>query len=139
MMFPVLIPEDPPIDNQFPVETPLITSLHSDISAINTRLENLTIESNTQSLRIEVERVKRQKLHLSLRQVKQNMLLPCPDIASLKYNVEAMQGNQNAINYQLEGEITNMNVMTFRRLSRMHQIITFLLPMLCCPQIITSN
>ena len=131
---PDLLPEGSLFDNIFPSENPSVTITHPNIVAPNSRLDHLSLETNTWALRIEVEKAKRQRLHATVRQVKQNNLLPCPDIASLKYDVEAMQGNQNAINYQLEGEITNMNVMTFRCLSQMHQIITFLPPCYAVPR-----
>ena len=130
---PDLLPEGSLFDDIFPSENPSVTVTHPDIVALNSRLDHLSLETNTQALRIKVERAKRQRLSATVRQVKQNMLLSCPDIASLKDDVEVMQGNQNAINYQLEGEITNMNVMTFRCLSRMHQIITFLLSHVMLP------
>ena len=69
-------------------------------------MDQLSLESNTQSLRIELEKHKRQKLRTAIKQVKQNMIVPSPDIASLRYDLDIMQRNQDAINYQLEGEIT---------------------------------
>ena len=106
---------------------------HPDIAILNQRLDHLSLETNTQALRIAVERAKRQKLRPTVRQVRQDMLIPCPNIASLRYDIETMRGIQNTVNYQLEGEITSLNTMTFRCLSRMHHIIALLLPYVIMP------
>jgi len=133
LVLPDLLPEGLLFDDIFHSDDPTIAITHPDIAALNYRLDHLSLETNTQALRIDVERAKLQKLRATVRQVKQNMLLPCPDIASLKYDIETMRGDQNTINYQLEGEIARMNVMKFRCLSRMHQILTFLLPHVMLP------
>jgi len=130
---PDLLQEGYFLDDILHWDDPTIAITHSDITALNQRLDHLSLETNTQALRIAVERAKRQKLRATIRQVKQDMLLPCPDIASLRYDIETMRGSQNIINYQLEGEITSLNTMTFRCLSRMHQIIALLLPHVIMP------
>ena len=73
---------------------------HPDIIAISRQLENLTIENNTQSLQIKIERMKRRQLRSSLRSIEQALLRPCPDVASLKHELIATQEHQNTINYQ---------------------------------------
>ena len=54
-------PEGSLFNDVFPLEPPFMTLLHSDITTINSRSKHLSLEINTQSLRIEVERAKRQK------------------------------------------------------------------------------
>ena len=41
----------------FPIEPPSLMTSLSDINVLSSRLEHLSLEVNTQSLRIEVERV----------------------------------------------------------------------------------
>ena len=130
---PDLLPEGSLFNSTFPPENPSITSTQQDIVVLSSRLDQLSLWSNwagTQSLRIELEKHKRQKLRTTIRQIKQDMNSPCPDTVSLKYEFDIMQRNQDAINYnyQLEGEITTMITITFRCLSRVHQLVTRLLP-----------
>jgi len=103
-------------------------SEHPDIIAISRRLEDPAIENNTQSLQIKLEQMKRRRLRSSLRVLEQNLLRPCPEVASLRQELIATQENQNAINYQFEGDMTAMKSMSFRCLTRMHQFVSRLLP-----------
>ena len=81
---PTSSPEDPVTDNLLMVENTQLKSLPTDLKIINDRLENLEVSVNTQSLRIEVERVRRQKLRSSLRQLKHEASTPYPEVVSLK-------------------------------------------------------
>jgi len=81
---PDLLPEGSFLDDIFHLDDPNIAITHPDIAALNQRLDHLSLETNTQALRIAVERAKHQKLRATIRQVKQDMLPPCPDIASLR-------------------------------------------------------
>ena len=130
---PDLLPEEPLLDDLFHLNDPTVAITHPDIVALNQRLDHLSLETNTQGLRIGVERAKRQKLRTTIRQVRQDMLLICPDIMSVRNDIETMRGSQNAVNYQLDGEITRLNTLTFRCLSRMDQIIALLLPYVTMP------
>ena len=71
MLLQDLLSEDPLFDNMFSLEAPPLSVTHTDIAALNFKLDNLSFECNTQALQIEVERVKRQKLRTSLRSIKQ--------------------------------------------------------------------
>ena len=93
---PDLLPEGSLFDDIFHAEVPVIAITNPDIAALNYRLDHLS-----QALRIDVERAKRQKLSATVRRVKQNILLPCPEIASLKHDIETIRGDQNILNYQL--------------------------------------
>ena len=67
--------------------------MHPDIIEINRKLEHLTLETNTQGLRIAVERVKRQRLQASVRQVKQDLALPCPDLMVIRNELNQLREN----------------------------------------------
>ena len=98
---PDLLPEDILL-NEFCINdfsTPLI---YPDITEINRKLEQLTLETNTQSLGLAVEKAKRQRLQTSARQVKNDLALPCPELIELKNELHQMRDYQNAINYQLD-------------------------------------
>jgi len=125
---PDLLPEGSLFDNLLYSDVTALAITHPDIATLNHRLDQLSLDTNTQSLRIDVEKAKRQKLSAIVRPVKQNILLPCPEIASLKQDITTIRGEQNTVNYHLEAKIASTSVMTFRCLSRIHQILTFLLP-----------
>jgi len=133
MLLPDLLAEDPLCDNLFSLEAPPLSITHPDIAALNFKLDSLSLECNTQALQIEVERVKRQKLRSSIRSIRQKISLPCPDTMSLKGELQAVRENQNAINYQIDGEVSRLNTMSLRYFSRIHQILTVILPHVTMP------
>ena len=63
---PDLVPEDPIFDDLLRVDDWTIPTMHPDVIELSRKLDNLTIESNTQGLRLEVERAKRQRLQASV-------------------------------------------------------------------------
>ena len=128
LMFPDLLPEDPMINNLISMETPQLLPSSHDIKTISDRLENLEIVTNTHSLRIEVERVKRQKLRSSLKQFKHDAFTPSADMASLRQTVTFNYDQQTTTNYQLGGKLDKLSTLTFRCLSRMQQLLTTVIP-----------
>ena len=58
---------------------------------------------------------------------------PYPDFMPLKQEVINLQNNQNAIGYHLDGEIVRLSVLSYWSLSRMHQILTSLVPFIPMP------
>jgi len=106
---------------------------HPDIITISRQLENLSVENNTQSLQLKIERMKRRQLRSSLRSVEQTLSRPCPDATSLRQELIAHQEQQNAINYQFEGDVTSLRAITFRCITRMHQMMTRMLSYVALP------
>ena len=88
LTLPDLLPEGSLFNETFLPENPSTIITHPEIVALNSRIDQFFLESNTQSLRIELEKHKRQKLRTTIKQVKQNMIIPSPDIASLRYDAE---------------------------------------------------
>ena len=64
---PDLFPKGPLPDYLFQLNDLTATIVHPDIIALNRRLDHLSLETNTQGLRIAVERAKCQKLHAAIR------------------------------------------------------------------------
>ena len=60
----------PLFNNEFPVDPPFLTPSLADLTASSNRLEGLQLDYSTQSLRIKVERAKRQKLGVNLKRIK---------------------------------------------------------------------
>jgi len=91
-------------------------------------LDNLIIESNTQGLRLEIERAKRQRLQASVRQVRRDLAIPCPELAEIRTELNQFKEFQNVVNYQLDGENARTNTLAFRSLSRICEILAALIP-----------
>jgi len=130
---PNLLPIEDLINDIPYIKDPEIASLQQEIANINARLERITLDSNTQSLRVEVERVKRRRLQTSLKQVRNQLLHPCPEVATMKQEMSEWQQCQDAVNYQFDGELTRLSALMFRSLARMHEIIAYLLPHVMMP------
>jgi len=58
---PDLIPEDLLFDDLLRVNESMMPLVHPDVVELGRKLDSLTIEVNTQGLRLEIEKVKRQR------------------------------------------------------------------------------
>ena len=63
---PDLLPEEPMFNELLQMEDLTMPVPHPDVVELSRKLDNLTIESNTQSLRLEIEKTKRQRLSARL-------------------------------------------------------------------------
>jgi len=120
---PDILVGGPFVDDLFGINDLIPMPEHPDILSISRQLEELTIENNTQSLQLKIERMKRRQLRSSLRSIEQVLLRPCADAASIKQELGAIQENQNAINFQFDSDITTLRTMMFRCFTRMHQMM----------------
>jgi len=59
---PDLLPLDDFISDLPYIKDPELVSLQQELANINAKIERLILDSNTQALRVEIERVKRRKL-----------------------------------------------------------------------------
>jgi len=107
----------------------LISMLPAEIKALNDRVERLEIALNTQTLRLELERSKRQKLALTLKHRRQET--PVPQLEALQQLIDTNQVYQEAVNYQIGGSIDRLGTVMFRCLSRAQQLLSFAFP--CIP------
>ena len=81
---PDIFPERSFPPDIFPMEPPCSMSSNLDLAILNSQLEHLSLTVNTQSLCIEVERVKCQKMRSTIKQLRREVNNPCPEIASVK-------------------------------------------------------
>jgi len=125
---PSLVSEEPIYDEVFQIEDLLTPVSHPDVIELKRKLDLLTVEINTQGLRLEVEKSKRQRLQATVRQLRRDLSLPCPDIQILRNELTQLREYQNSINYQLDNENARTNTLSFRSLSRIGQILTTFIP-----------
>jgi len=124
--FPDLFTRESAVPNLTPAEEELIRMLPSELKAINARIDRLETALNTQTLRLELERAKRQKLRIAMKQHRHETPAFHPE--AQKQLIETNLMRQEAINYQLGGDIDRLNTLAFRCLSRMQQLMSFVLP-----------
>ena len=124
--FPDLFNDGPIAPNITSDEKELIRVLPSELKAINVRLDRLEAALNTQTLRLDLERAKRQKLRLMMKPRRPEIPVPHPE--ALKQLMETNFMHQETINYQLGDSIDRLNKVAFRCLSQMEQLMSFVLP-----------
>jgi len=115
--------------NTTPVDETLITMLPAELKAMNDRIERLEIALNTQTLRLELERSKRQKLALMVKQRRHET--PVTQSDALQKLVDVNYQHQEEINYQIGGSVDHLSTVMFRCLSRTQQLLSFVFP--CIP------
>ena len=130
---PDLLPIDDLITDLTCPKDPELVVLKQEIFNLNAKMERLILDSNTQALRVEIERVKRRKLQSSLKQIRGQLLTPCPEIETLKREINERHCYQEAIHYQFDGELTSLRTIMFRGLARMHEALVYLLPHVMLP------
>ena len=87
---------------------------HPDILAINSQLERLNIDSHTQSLRTEMERVKHQKLRIKPKRVKRELLPNNKIINNLSASVNQLQESVSSLRYLYEKESAHLQTVSYR-------------------------
>ena len=127
-IIPDLLPEGSFLNDLLDNNIPLPVIPNTDIVTLNQRIDQLSLDTNTQSLRIEVEKAKRQKLGATVRRLRQDVLPPHHEIVRLRQDLDIMRNEQNSINYYFEAEIASNRTLAFRGLSRIHQILALMSP-----------
>lgn len=125
---PDLVPEAPVFEDLLQFNDWTIPSPCPDIVELTRKLDSLTLESNTQSLRLEIERAKRQRLQASIRQIKRDVITMSPEIIEIRNDLRQFKEFQNATNYQLDGENVRTNTLVFRSLSRTCEMFATMIP-----------
>jgi len=115
-------------------DTDLMSMIPIEIKALNDRVARLEIALNTQTLRLELERSKRQKLALLLKNRQQEV--PTPQLEALQRAIDTNQVYQDAVNFQIGGNVDHLSTVMFRCMSRTQQLFSVAFP---CIQITPSD
>ena len=124
---PDLIPEELMFDDLLDVNNAMIPAIPHDLADWGRKLDLLTVECNTLNLRLEIEKAKRQRLQSTVRQLKRETLPPCPDMLTVKKELDEFREQQNTTNYMLDGENARTNTLAFRSISRICQLVTIMM------------
>jgi len=122
-LLPDLVPEGPSYDELLDTSNLDMFAPHPDLTDLTRKLEALTIDSNTHSLRVEIERTKRQRLRTLVKQVKRDLTTAYTDIGIMREEINQLREQQNAVNFQLDNDNTRTSTLAFRSLSRIAQIL----------------
>ena len=124
---PDLIPDELMFDDLLNLNNTMVPAIPQDIAEWGRKLDLLTVECNTLSLRLEIEKTKRQRLQSTVRQLKRETLPPCPDMLTVKQDLDKFREQQNTTNYMLDGENARTNTLAFRSISRICQLVTIMM------------
>ena len=105
----------------------------NDIITISKQLEQLTIDVNTQNLKIEVERLKRQKLGRFVRQLKHESFSSRQLITQLQEENNTLKEQIATLNNTMSSEIARVTVLTHCCLGRLHHILISIVLIFECP------
>ena len=120
---PDLIPTGLMFDEILDVNNVMMPTITYDLTELNQKFEHLTVELNTLNLRLEIEKAKRQRLQSTVRQLKRETLSPCPDVLTIKRELNEFKDQQTTINYMLDGENAKTSTLAFRSISRLCQLV----------------
>ena len=115
--------------NAAPFDKDFVTMLPAEIKALNDRVERLEIALNIQTLHLELERAKRQKLASVMKQRRHET--PITQLDALQQLIDTNQVYQEAVNFQIGGSIDHLSTVMFRCLSRTQHLLSFAFP--CIP------
>jgi len=122
-MLPDLVPEEPNYSELFQIDDLIIPTPRIEIDNLTRKLELLSV-TNTNGLRIEVERAKRRRLQTIVKRTERDLSLANSEIMILRNEIAQFRDQQNSINFQLDGDHARMSTLTFRCLSRVSQLLS---------------
>ena len=123
-MLPDLVPEGYNDNEIFQIDDLIVPMPHNEIDNLTRKLELLIIDTNSNGLRIEVERAKRRRLQTIVKQTERNLSLANSEIMVLKNEIAQLREQQNLINLQLDGDHARTSTLAFRCLSRVSQLLS---------------
>ena len=115
------------------VETLDLFPTYHGIRKISDQIDKLTIDLNTQHPQVEIERVKRQKMRLIMRQLRNKKTPADPIVDQLRQKVVLLTRKVESITEAYNGEIARVSTATYLCFSILHQILITIVPYLSMP------
>ena len=104
-----------------------------DVLSISRLVEQLSIDLNTQHLKIEVKKLKREKLRATIKHVKQESI-PTQQMLDQIHSDNTINREQlGAISNTYASELAHLILVTHCCLSRFHQVLTSMIPRISMP------
>ena len=115
------------------VETRELFPTHHDMRKISDQIDKLTIDLNTQHLQVEIEKVKRQKMRVMMRQLRNKRTPADPIVDQLRQEVVLLARKVESITETYNSELARVSTVTYLGFSRLHQILITTVPYLSMP------
>jgi len=96
---------------------------YHDIRKTSDLMDKLTIDLNTQHFWVEIERVKRQKMRLLMRHLRNKMAPADRIVDQLRQEVALLTQKMGSLTEAYNGEIARLSTVTYRCFSILHQIL----------------
>ena len=108
------IKDIPSLNPENPADTFPLFCETSDISIISSKLENFHIHVFSQSLRLDVEKAKRQKLSFKLKRVRRDLIPKNKTIESLRDTIDQFQFSTGTLRNIYEEELACLQTVSYR-------------------------
>ena len=113
----------------FPIDPPNFLTPFNEIISLIKQVESLSIDIHTQSLPIEVEWVKRQKLSSTLKRVKREIILSHHLLTQAQYDITMHCKELQDLKIKHEDEVARLRSLTYRGFFRLDKILIAVTPM----------
>ena len=117
-IFPEVMPFDP--QNRYPVP--------DEVASLNSRLEQLSIDVHTQSLRVAIKCAKRQILGTMIRKIKSNVISPKKLYSQTQYDNDHFHRRLTGLQQEYSHKLVQITTVTYRSLARVHQLMIIFTP-----------
>ena len=104
-----------------------------DINVINSQLDQLSVDINTQNLRSKLEKIKRQRLNTTVRNIEREIALLTKTVAKTKSNITVLKQQIENLTQACNEDLARLKTVTYRCMSRMHNILISILPYIVMP------
>ena len=101
---------------------------YHDIIKLSNQIDNLTIDLNTQNIWVEIERAKRQKMKILMRQIRNETIHSNPMVNQLRQKIATLIQKIASVSGTYNSELARLSTITYRRFSRLHQILITIIP-----------
>ena len=99
-----------------------------DVNTINSQLDQLSVDVNTQNLRSKLEKTKRQRLNTTVKIIEHEIALLTKTVTRTQANIMVLKQQIENLMQARNGDLAQLTTVTYRCLSRMHNILIPILP-----------
>ena len=104
-----------------------------DLLSLNKQIKQLYLILNTQHLKIEVEKLRRQKLRVIIKRVEQELTSNQQLLTQIQSDKDIMRERIDTISNTYASELVRLSLVTHCCFSRFHQLLTSVIPRISMP------
>ena len=98
------------------------------LTLLNSQLEKLSINVHTQSLLVEIERAKRQKLSSAPKRVRRNLIFPKRISTQINDDLDTVLERVRELQLMYENKVARIGTVFYRSLGQIHQLLISFTP-----------